>query len=602
MPANADQSKPFEIGLVMAGAISAGAYTAGVVDFLLLALEEWHRAKAAKQGERNFPHHRVRLKVLAGSSAGGMTAALTAARLARSGATPDNLLSDAWINQIDIWNLLTTDDLDGGEARSILNGDVIPEIGRAALSDAGRPAGIPEADLWRDYLVDPLHLVLTVSNLRGVPYGLGYGGEDRVSRYEMLTHGDWFHFTLTRGPVPERPANGPNGPDYDSFPPSALPPGPDWLRAGRFEPDDNWTLLREVAVATGAFPVAFPAQRLSRGGIDGYTALVRRLVLDAPEQSEQKARLARRPVSPIFPRDFPSPYPFDAVDGGMVNNEPVDLARRVLGLDLYNPDTRKGEAAVLLVDPFPNTGVFDENWRDDAPDLMQTAGLVLGALKNQARFQPEELAQARDPDVYTQFMISPKRKGRDEAVRPGDWLDIACGSLGGFGGFLHQAYRVHDYQLGRRNCQRFLQERFTLSGKDWLPSTATSTEEMELRAPMFAEWMPPEGDRMWADMHDAAGAVIGEKVALPIIPLFGAAAIEQAMTVPWPGEAFTPTDVRKLRAAIIKRARAVGVGLGIPEMVDLLVGRALGGWVADKLLKRIVTDLRKGGLYPMVED
>ena len=32
----------FEIGLVMAGAVSAGAYTAGVVDFLIRALDQWY--------------------------------------------------------------------------------------------------------------------------------------------------------------------------------------------------------------------------------------------------------------------------------------------------------------------------------------------------------------------------------------------------------------------------------------------------------------------------------------------------------------------------------------------------------------------------------
>ena len=37
---------PFEIGLVMAGAISAGTYTAGVIDFLIEALDEWESAKA----------------------------------------------------------------------------------------------------------------------------------------------------------------------------------------------------------------------------------------------------------------------------------------------------------------------------------------------------------------------------------------------------------------------------------------------------------------------------------------------------------------------------------------------------------------------------
>ena len=35
----------FEIGLVMAGAVSAGAYAAGVVDFLIQALDQWHEGK-----------------------------------------------------------------------------------------------------------------------------------------------------------------------------------------------------------------------------------------------------------------------------------------------------------------------------------------------------------------------------------------------------------------------------------------------------------------------------------------------------------------------------------------------------------------------------
>ena len=43
------QPKSFELGLVMAGAISAGAYTAGVVDFLLQALEEWEKEKGKRK-------------------------------------------------------------------------------------------------------------------------------------------------------------------------------------------------------------------------------------------------------------------------------------------------------------------------------------------------------------------------------------------------------------------------------------------------------------------------------------------------------------------------------------------------------------------------
>jgi hypothetical protein len=37
---------PFRIGINMAGAISAGVYTAGVLDLVIEALDQWHEAKA----------------------------------------------------------------------------------------------------------------------------------------------------------------------------------------------------------------------------------------------------------------------------------------------------------------------------------------------------------------------------------------------------------------------------------------------------------------------------------------------------------------------------------------------------------------------------
>jgi hypothetical protein len=38
--------KTFHLGINMAGAVSAGAYTAGVLDFLMEALEQWYLAKS----------------------------------------------------------------------------------------------------------------------------------------------------------------------------------------------------------------------------------------------------------------------------------------------------------------------------------------------------------------------------------------------------------------------------------------------------------------------------------------------------------------------------------------------------------------------------
>src|SRR5258708_30846348 len=73
------QPKPFQLGLVLAGAISAGAYTAGVLDFLFHALSDWEEHR----NDPGVPQHRVVLKVVAGASAGAMTGALGAVALAR---------------------------------------------------------------------------------------------------------------------------------------------------------------------------------------------------------------------------------------------------------------------------------------------------------------------------------------------------------------------------------------------------------------------------------------------------------------------------------------------------------------------------------------
>ena len=69
----------FHLGINMAGAISAGAYTAGVLDFLTEALDEWYAAKATPGAL--VPHHDVSIDIFTGASAGGMCAAISAVML-----------------------------------------------------------------------------------------------------------------------------------------------------------------------------------------------------------------------------------------------------------------------------------------------------------------------------------------------------------------------------------------------------------------------------------------------------------------------------------------------------------------------------------------
>src|SRR5271167_2713096 len=69
-----DSDGAFHLGINMAGAVSAGAYTAGVLDFLTEALEQWYKAKEAPN--LSVPMHDISIDVFSGASAGGMCAAI----------------------------------------------------------------------------------------------------------------------------------------------------------------------------------------------------------------------------------------------------------------------------------------------------------------------------------------------------------------------------------------------------------------------------------------------------------------------------------------------------------------------------------------------
>ena len=131
------EPKTFEVGIVMAGAISAGAYTAGVMDFIIEALDAYEEAKRAPGW--NGPTHDVRITILSGASAGGTTAAIAALHTFHGlkhvwpgEAVPDsaaNRLYSSWVKDVSIEALLETTDLDdGGDvdgAKSALCCDVL---------------------------------------------------------------------------------------------------------------------------------------------------------------------------------------------------------------------------------------------------------------------------------------------------------------------------------------------------------------------------------------------------------------------------------------------------------------------------------------------
>lgn len=512
-------NKTFEIGLVGAGAISAGAYTGGVIDFLIQALDQWYDAKTQ---DNQAPPHDVKLSVFSGASAGAISAALAAGYLGSDQPSitneeegrsnnGQNRLFDSWVDRIDIASLLESRDLDdeNSDVVSLLDSSVLPEIADSGLTVTPRKTRRP-------YVSENFELILTVTNLRGVPYAFELLGDQPVS-YDMSLHADYVHFRVNDTGVDQM---------ADRYTMS-------WQDFGISTPVKE--KLKISAIASGAFPMGLAPRSLNHiivtgdQNTDWYSS--REWLIPTPHSVPHQC-MTPKSIRANWGMLTPNyEYNFHCVDGGVMNNEPLELARRILAGSAARNE-RNGELAdkaLLLIDPFPNNTSFDTEYKI-APDLFNVARSLFGALKNQARFKPDELVLAADNDVYSRFMIAPSRDGQT--------YPIACGSLDGFGGFLKREFRSHDYFLGRRNTQKFLQDHFVLPENN----------------PLFNDWNKDLKEVYCVrDTNGQPKLKDGQRL-LPIIPLVGKAKVP-CYLAPWPE--YTSDDLAQLIERIESRVDIV---------------------------------------------
>jgi len=439
----------FEIGLVMAGAVSAGAYTAGVLDYLFESLDRWYRER---REDASLPRHEVKLRVMTGSSAGGINAALAAAALRyrfphihddgslQGSANP---FFDPWVNRIDIRDLLDTADIDSGAPlTALLNCRQLDAIAERSMGFVGDPLQPGE----RDWLADPFQVQLTYSNLQGVPYWIRFQGESGLP-HEVVLHQDYLSFG-----VPVR-----HDADPGQFPPDVIR-----LPRQRGSEDRAWASLGRAALATSAFPIALQPREIWRSTTD-YEYRFAYL-------GENDRRIYARP----WPAGASQPARAVVVDGGALNNEPFDLAHRVLaGRQGKNP--RRGveaHRALLMIDPLSDARAADPTLSDA---LSQVPVQLLKAFMNQSRFKQIDLTLAEADDVYSRFLVAPSRHpfvGRKA---------LASGELGAFLGFFHRRFRQHDFLLGRYNCHFFLKNWFVLPGDNPLFRERPPAERFQSR-------------------------------------------------------------------------------------------------------------------------
>ena len=520
----------------MAGAVSAGAYTAGVMDFLFEALDRWHEAKA---GGEDVPRHKVVVKLIAGASAGGINGAITAA-VGRYAFSPmggaANPFYDTWVNKIRIEDLLDTADLDdGGPLASILNCRTLTQAASATVGFNGTRA-LPETRAWLD---DPFQVLLTLTNLSGVPYTVRFRGQAGLD-HPMTMHKDHVAFAV---------------PLFGDVREGQMPPDVIVLAHPNSGGDVGWQSLAQAALATSAFPLALEPREIWRQPSDYEYRL-------AYMNTAEDRHIYAKP----WPAGGPSPHKFLSVDGGVMNNEPFEMVRTALaGREGRNP--REGDAAtraVVMIDPFSEAAAVDDSLDSS---LAAVAGKLIGALKSQARFNQIDLTLAEAGDVYSRFLIAPSR-----GAKKGDRA-IAGGGLGGFFGFFHQAFRHHDFMLGRANCQRFLRDWFVLPAGN--PLFADNGSETPLAGRAFHSRSAERPDH------------------LQIIPLV--AGLDGDPPLPaWPVDAFAGYDA--VACAIERR-----VNRALPIVRDMLLdnfglgafGRSLARgifWLVKSRVRGLIVD------------
>jgi len=588
--------KDFQIGLAISGAVSAGAYAAGVFDFLIEALDEWENMRGAP----TVPSHRVGLKVMSGASAGAITAGIGAVALADADSKPGKYdgpgfsyyyylprLYDAWVvkptlvaevdGAPDFLSLSDLDDRpkeendfshtsgimvrgkgDSIPVTSLLDAQLLDTIAKAAI-DVKRVAP-PRA-----YVSKTLHIYLTLTNLRGVPYEIPFRG----GPYHMISHGDRVHYALNGlGTWQQVSAFG----DRDkkrtletawlAIRDEALNGLEALKKLGEQrklteqeeqklkeldelqKQKEQWRDYSICAIASGAFPVGL-APRLIGATLGSDK--------DANEYDERLFPIEdivnKRNICPNFsgPVLAEKPFWFTCADGGIIDNDPFEYARFALkeGHKLEERivfDMTAVDRAVIMISAFPEEKPIRPEG-DPRSDIVSIFSALMPALINQARFKPDELALAGDETHGSRYLIGPKRTIDGNKQR----YALASGLLGGFGGFVARSFRDHDYQLGRRNSQQFLRTTFGLPEEN----------------PVVGAWAATV-DRKQFEMRGAQN----ETTQYALVPLLGSAAAEVELP-PWPR--ISQADFDKLQSRIARRFDRIA-----PLLIQENVGGVLG--------------------------
>ncbi|MBL7728467.1 MAG: hypothetical protein JNM68_12310 [Dinghuibacter sp.] len=457
-------AEEFHIGITMAGAASAGCYTAGVMDYLFEILDLWEKAKNKNLPEKwgnalypYIPQHKVIIDAMGGTSAGGMTTIMAAIYALRGIVNPvhstnekdqkkDNIFYDSWVLMGDNDNnstklfekTLDTSDLAAtGKIESLLNSGFIDRICEEAFSNAPEKNNIP------GYISPGLEVVLSHTMLRSIPLAVSFTtpvGALRPGNNNPVHH-TFDHFTVSHFKL-----------DYN-----------EQEHRDRFLPlnprgKDAHTMMLATK-ATGAFPIGLRFREFFQNEFSA--AYLKHITGKVILGGSDKTSVHLEKMQMDWSGGVPTPFRFVSIDGGAINNEPFGEVLNILkerhGIKQPGEDHRYG---LIMIDPFPDK--LANTPKEDPHDLFTVIPAIIGTLWDQAKVKRAETLDAFTNDYY-RGEIFPSRHVYNEQTKKYEHQKqpIACGSVMAFGGFLDIRFRQHDFFLGRNNARNFFRIYFS---------------------------------------------------------------------------------------------------------------------------------------------
>lgn len=312
---------PLRLSLTMPGAVALGAYEGGALAALLVAVQ-------------SLGPDLVVVDSIGAASAGSITAVLTGQTLLCA-KDPITMMHTAWVERASFEAMR--------ERRNDypLNQDALTKIAHGVL-DLDAPSTVKGARRQQE----PIQISLSLTSLAGLTYDLSDPtGDESGNSLLVSTFQDWYSPTL----------------DADTH---------------------DWDTHAEVAIASGANAMGFPAKRINRKG---------------DKATYEAAGL----------QGFPDDGNFWYTDGGTTNNEPmgrtIDLAQRI-GSD----DPR----LFLLIhyDTGPAVPAPDSPWsgsRDEPPPWVRTATRAFQAQSAQSIFDDLKRLQKTNARLDWTSRIAP---------------------------------------------------------------------------------------------------------------------------------------------------------------------------------------------------